>query len=150
MTLTPTLSPKRQRFVDEYAADTNGTQAAIRAGYAAGSAAVTASRLLRDAKVQQAIAAGTAALVERVEVTAEWVVTELRTLALEAAKDADRIRALELLGRHLGMFKDVSVHLNVRDPRLAGLTREQFDYILATMPAIDGTARILEEGDHAA
>lgn len=49
------LTAKERRFVAELDVDGNGTQAAIRAGYTPGksnqSAAVTASRLLRNAKV---------------------------------------------------------------------------------------------------
>ena len=48
------LTEKRRRF-DEYLKDLNGKQAAIRAGYARASAEVEASRLLRDAKVAEAI-----------------------------------------------------------------------------------------------
>jgi phage terminase small subunit len=46
---------RRERFAQEYIKDLNGTQAAIRAGYAAKSAHVTGSRLLSDAKVQRMI-----------------------------------------------------------------------------------------------
>jgi hypothetical protein len=49
------LSPKRQRFVDEYCADFNGTQAAIRAGYAPKSAQEQAARLLSNAIVKAAV-----------------------------------------------------------------------------------------------
>lgn len=45
------LTPKERRFVWEYETDWNGTRAAIRAGYSEKSAAVTASRLLKKAKV---------------------------------------------------------------------------------------------------
>jgi phage terminase small subunit len=45
------LSLKREAFAIEYTVDFNGTRAAIRAGYAESSAHVTASRLLKDAKV---------------------------------------------------------------------------------------------------
>lgn len=48
--MAKTPPQKQQRFFAEYAIDQNGTQAAIRAGYAPKSAAVTASRLLRLAK----------------------------------------------------------------------------------------------------
>jgi phage terminase small subunit len=40
------FTPKQLRFVEEYLKDLNGTQAAIRAGYSARTAAVQASRLL--------------------------------------------------------------------------------------------------------
>lgn len=41
--MSPNLTPKRERFVDEYLVDLNATQAAIRAGYSARSAEVTGS-----------------------------------------------------------------------------------------------------------
>ena len=50
------LTPKQQQFVEEYLVDLNATQAAIRAGYSAKTAEFQASRLLRNAKVQAAIA----------------------------------------------------------------------------------------------
>ncbi len=51
------LNPRQDQFVDEYLLDGNGTQAAIKAGYSSDTAAQQASRLLRNVKVQQAIAA---------------------------------------------------------------------------------------------
>jgi phage terminase small subunit len=47
---------KQRRFVDEYLIDLNATQAAIRAGYCTKTAAQQAARLLRNVKIQQAIA----------------------------------------------------------------------------------------------
>lgn len=44
------LAPRVLRFIDEYMVDLNGKQAAIRAGYAARSAEMTASRLIRNDK----------------------------------------------------------------------------------------------------
>jgi phage terminase small subunit len=69
--LYPNLSPDNPkharvyRFVDEYCIDLNGTQAAIRAGYAANSAHVTASQLLTNPKVQNLIAEKKAEIAER-------------------------------------------------------------------------------------
>ena len=45
------LTAKQTSFIDEFMKGRNGTQAAIRAGYAPGSAKVTASRLLTKANV---------------------------------------------------------------------------------------------------
>lgn len=45
------LNPRQERFVLEYLNDGNGTRAAIRAGYAASSAAVHAHRLLKNERV---------------------------------------------------------------------------------------------------
>lgn len=78
------LAPRQQRFVDEYLIDLNGTQAAIRAGYSARSAAVTAATLLRNPKIATALAAGKAARSEQTGIDAAWV---LRRLADEASAD---------------------------------------------------------------
>lgn len=72
-----TLTPKQQRFVEEYLVDLNGTQAAIRAGYSPKGASVQACRLLALAKVQAAIQAGREALSRRTEITADAVLKEL-------------------------------------------------------------------------
>ena len=43
---------------------------------------------------------------ERMELTADYVIHKLIALAEESAKDGDKIRALELLGKNLGIFKE--------------------------------------------
>ena len=50
------LTPKQQRFADEYLIDLNATQAAIRAGYSKKTADTMASRLLGNVKVAEYIA----------------------------------------------------------------------------------------------
>ena len=71
------LTPKQLRFVEEHLIDFNGTQAAIRAGYSRKSAAVQASKLLRDPKVRAAIEKRRAEITERVGVETEDIVREL-------------------------------------------------------------------------
>lgn len=70
------LSPRVQRFVDEYLIDLNGTQAAIRAGYSAATAQEQSSRLLSIVMVQRAVAAARKAQQERTQVEADKVVLE--------------------------------------------------------------------------
>ena len=48
------LTPKEQRFVEEYAIDLNGTQAAIRAGYSLKTARSIASETLQRPAVRAA------------------------------------------------------------------------------------------------
>ena len=71
------LPPKQQRFVEEYLVDLNGTQAAIRAGYAPKSAVVTASQLLTIPNVAEAVRNAQRERSERTQVTADNVVKEL-------------------------------------------------------------------------
>ena len=76
------LQGRRRAFVEHYLIDTNGAQAAIRAGYAAGSAKVTGSRLLADANVQRAIRLGMEARSIRTRITADQVLQEIARLGL--------------------------------------------------------------------
>jgi phage terminase small subunit len=78
------LTAKQLRFVDEYLVDLNGTQAAIRAGYAEKSASVEGARLLANAKVASLVAERFAARSEKTGIDAEWV---LKRLAMEATAD---------------------------------------------------------------
>ena len=113
------LTARQMRFVDEYLKDLNATQAAIRAGYKATTAvAANAARLLTNVKVQEAIEARKQARVERVELEQDWVVNELRKVAQRCLPVDDDygkpianivnvgVKALELLGRHQGIFID--------------------------------------------
>ena len=50
------LTPKQQRFVDEYLIDLNATQAYIRAGFSAELANTNAVKLLQNTTIAKAIA----------------------------------------------------------------------------------------------
>lgn len=118
-TLTPTpkpkaLTPKQELFVQEYLVDLNGAAAYRRAGYSVKSentATVNASRLLSNAKVQAAVKLAMDERAKRVAVTQDYVIRMLQDEAEfhgEGSSHAARIRAIELLGKHLGMFRDKS------------------------------------------
>ena len=176
------LTPKQMRFVDEWLIDFNGKQAAIRAGYSAKTAEVTAAKLLRNVKVQAEIARRQKDLQRRTEVSQERVVKELARVAFADATDYvqvetrtvekndgtelsyqtvtltetaelsadqraeiagikqgangvevklhDKIKALELLGRHIGMFNDkLEVKATVDNP-FAGLSTEELRNVI--------------------
>lgn len=71
------LTPKQQRFVDEYLIDLNGTQAAIRAGYSPRTANEQGARLLTYASVRAAVEKAKAERSERTRMTADDVLREL-------------------------------------------------------------------------
>lgn len=143
------LSEQRQRFVDEYLIDLNGTQAAIRAGYSVKTAQEQSSRLLSNVMVQQAIAKAMAERSKRTGINQDRVLRELAKIAFVNAVEvidpktakirdgalpedtaaiqsvkvkesfsesgqmtereirmADKLKALELLGKHLGMYQN--------------------------------------------
>ena len=124
----PPLTAKQALFVCEYLIDANATQAAIRAGYSEHSARAIGSENLAKPAVIAALAAAMAARVERVELNADWVLRRLKEnveRAMQAEPVRDRFgqetgefvyegavanRALELLGKHVGLFSDRVEH----------------------------------------
>lgn len=75
------LNPRQERFALEYLKDGNGTKAAIRAGYAASSAAVQASRLLNTETVVDKIRALQNGVQQRNEDTLDKTLRELCAIA---------------------------------------------------------------------
>lgn len=69
------------RFIDEYPIDTNGTQAAIRAGYAANSADVTAAQLLANPKVKKLVDEKLAEIAKRNGVDQDYVLNLWKSAA---------------------------------------------------------------------
>ena len=71
------VSKKAKLFIAEYPKDFNGAQAAIRAGFSAKTAAQAASRLLRNVYIRNAMREATEKRLNKVEIEAERVLTEL-------------------------------------------------------------------------
>ena len=71
------LTPKQNRFCEEYVIDWNGTQAAIRAGYSEKTAQEQSSRLLSNVIIQERISELKAEIRERNKLTADKVIDEL-------------------------------------------------------------------------
>lgn len=81
------LTPRQERFVEEYLVDMNGTQAAIRAGYSARTANEQASRLLANASVSEAVARAKAERSARIGLTQDRVIEELAAIAFARMPD---------------------------------------------------------------
>lgn len=138
------LTPKQERFVQEYMVDLNATAAAERAGYKDPN---IGRQLITKNNVAAAIRKAQQKLQKRTEITQDMVIAELAAVAFASGADykkvvskdgvvavgavptgsltrsqlaavteiretqfgvdiklADKMRALELLGKHLGMF----------------------------------------------
>lgn len=83
----PRLTPQQDKFIREYLIDLHGTKAAIRAGYAEGSAEVAASRLLRQAKIRRVVTVALEARAAKTEITQDRVLRELEHLAFSNVDD---------------------------------------------------------------
>lgn len=146
------LTPKQERFCEEYLVDLNATQAAVRAGYNTKTAYSIGQRLLKKVETQQRIEKLRKAQSERTEITADRVLAELAAIAfadrtkisnirengeiaftptdnlsadvkktisgIECGKygikvsTCDKVKALELLGKHLGIFETTKADNN--------------------------------------
>lgn len=101
------LTVRQELFCAEYLKDRNGAAAALRAGYPATSAKSAAERNLRHPEIAQKVRAATDLVVKRATVDPEFVVGELRKVAeQEDVAQSTKVRALELLAKHLGMLED--------------------------------------------
>ncbi len=125
----PNLSPKRERFCQEYVTDvTNQAAAAVRAGYSAKTAAQQASRLLKNVNVKEHIAELQQEAGKRCEVTVDSVIANLAELRDEARAKGQysaAVRAEELIGKTIAAFTDVRRDDSHRmsDEALAGLLK---------------------------
>lgn len=126
----PKLTDKQKEFVRQYLVDLNATQAAIRAGYSMKTAYRQGADLLQKTSIREAIEKAQAKRARRVEVTQDYVLSNLVEVVertMQRAPVLDRKgeqvtdeegravwtfdakganRALELLGKHLGIFTD--------------------------------------------
>ena len=105
------LTPKQTRFVEEYLLDLNAAAAARRAGYSEKNADSIAAQLLSKPKVFEAVQSAVAARSAKAEITAEYVLENLKRLSERCMSEEEfapsaAARALELLGKHLGLFSD--------------------------------------------
>lgn len=104
------LTPMQERFVEEYLVDLNAGKAALRAGYKERSHRRMATYTLKHPLVKKAIKKARDKLSEKIEITQEQVIGGLKKIAFGKEKASDRNKALELLGKYLGMFVDKHEH----------------------------------------
>lgn len=98
------LTTKQRLFVESYLSNPNATEAARKAGYSGDSntLAQRGAELVRNSKIK-------ALLEERIEeavITANEILTDVKGIAKNAEKDSDRLKAYEMLGKHLALWID--------------------------------------------
>jgi phage terminase small subunit len=131
------LTPKERRFVEEYLVDRNQKAAAIRAGYSPKWAERQGHELMQRPRVRSAVEQEERDLQHRTKVTQEYVVQGFVEIFEASTKPenwdgANANRALENLGKHLGMFvKRVKVDGSLGLYDLSKASEEQLARIAA-------------------
>lgn len=124
------LTPKQQRFVEEYLIDLNATQAAIRAGYSEKTAYSVGHENLKKPEIQKAIEEAKNQVSKRTELTVDMVVNGLLKEAqdyAEGSTQSARVSAWAHLGKHLGMFKDKIEHSGGLELEVKKISDDELD-----------------------
>ena len=101
------LTFRQESFISEYLKDRNATQAAIRAGYSPKSATSAGLQNLRHPLVISKLKAESERSSTLAGVDPEFVLRELRRVAeQEDVAQSTKVRALELIAKHLGMLEE--------------------------------------------
>jgi phage terminase small subunit len=141
------MTPKQERFVEEYLIDLNATQAAIRAGYSPKTADQQGSRMLKNVKVLEAIQVAKGKLSEKAELTAEWTTDHLMAEAVYkgfGASHSARVAALVALGKRLPNFFAPERHQHGGDSESPPLKMEHSGNAITLLPAdILAAARLM-------
>ncbi len=107
MPTTAQLTTKQARFVQEYLVDGNGAQAALRAGYGAAGAKVTACRLLTRPNLQRVLHARQSADAARLSLRREDVLAGLLEAVDQARVQSNpmgMIAGLREIGKMMGFY----------------------------------------------
>lgn len=143
------LTPKQKRFVEKYLEYFNGREAALYAGYSEKSASMIASENLTKPKVVEQIQLHIEEQSARTQLSADNVLLGLNEVFLRCMqhrpvldksgnptgefsfKPGEAIKALELIGKHLGMFSEKlqieSRSLSQGSERLSPSIKEKID-----------------------
>ena len=109
------MTRRQERFIEEYLLDFNGAAAARRAGFGEKSAASYASKILKNPEVRQVLQEKMAVRAQQMQLRQDTVLREIRNVAFACGSDASgaavkmasKLKALELLGKHLGLFEGI-------------------------------------------
>lgn len=109
------MTPKQERFVQEYLIDLNATQAATRAGYSAKTAYSIGQENLSKPEIAQSLATAMSARAAQNGIDANWVLARAVELHARCIAENDRTnerQTLDLIGKHVDVeaFKERIEH----------------------------------------
>lgn len=146
------LTPRQKMFVREYLIDLNATKAAERAGYSKNTAKEQGSRLLTDVAIAAAVAEKTEQRLEKLDITADWVLRELRLLAgsnmLDYVKITDDGKAVVDLSRLTRDQAAAITEISVDEVQERDLGGELIPVIRTKFKLADKRGALVDLGKH--
>lgn len=100
------MNHRKTGFVREYILSGNATEAAIKAGYSKRTSYSQGQRLLKNVEIMNQIKESQERLQEESEVKLKEVVLEIKKIAINGESEAIKLKALDMLMKHLGGYAD--------------------------------------------
>lgn len=102
------FTPKQRIFITEYLVNKNAAKAARLAGYSAKTSRSAGWRLLTNVDIASAIEKGLREQLERADITSDDILLTLKRITFaDYGISTGKLRALELLGKSLGLFQNM-------------------------------------------
>ena len=120
------MNQRQSKFIIEYLKTGNATESAINAGYSKKTAYSTGQRMLKYVEIKKILSKHREQISKDAELTVSEVVKEIMKLAYHAKTETNKLRALEMLMKHLGGFIDIVKIIE-------NLSDEQVDKVCDTM-----------------
>ena len=106
--LKDSLTFRQRRFVEEYVVDFSAVSAALRAGYSKNYSEHRSHELIKHPVIAEYLQAVTESKQSKiVSIDPDYIIAQVVSIIGNGdTKNTDKLRGLELLARHLGMFID--------------------------------------------
>lgn len=132
MTDENNLTPQQKKFCDEYLKTLNATQA-YKIAYPGCKtdkvASQSGSRLLRNDKVKTYVNKRQKEKERKAIITVDEILNELKKIATNPKEHSgNRMKAMELCGKHLGMFRETNINVNMGYEEYLNKVVDEDDY----------------------
>ncbi len=98
------INHRKQSFVTEYIQSGNATEAALKAGYSKKTAYSIGQRLLKNVEIMKKVKTHQETATHEAEITLIQVLKEIRNISLNATDDRIKLKAHDMLMKHLGGY----------------------------------------------
>lgn len=100
------MNHRRRKFISEYIHLGNATEAAIKAGYSRKTAYSQGQRLLKNDEIMSELRAAQEKVKKDAEIKLIDIVLEIKGIAMNSESEVIRLKALDMLMKHLGGYMD--------------------------------------------